>query len=282
MQQTMGRFEALETPSGKKMTLAMKAAVATGPVRRFRLGDPQVQFMDTLAGATLDAMAEAEHHAEKGEVVIGPDVIARVGDKVDVVEWRTEPETGERFGVVAQLKAEYRNEVKPQPWPALSPDALSEEQTRPWLLAPVHERLRADRGTFLAELRPGVTFFLSFSGIDYDRDEAAGAKLDAYVRWVQQILHRYEAFLLQLTIGDKGSYLYSAFGAPIAHEDDAVRAMSAALELRTPPPDLDFIDNIQIGISQGQMRTGAYGGTSRRTYGVPTRSASGWGCRCPA
>ena len=139
MQQTMGRFEALETPSGKKMTLAMKAAVATGPVRRFRLGDPQVQFMDTLAGATLDAMAEAEHHAEKGEVVIGPDVIARVGDKVDVVEWRTEPETGERFGVVAQLKAEYRDEVKPQPWPAQSLDVLSEERTRPWLLAPVRK-----------------------------------------------------------------------------------------------------------------------------------------------
>ena len=73
---------------------------------------------------------------------------------------------------------------------------------------------------------------------------------------------------MQLTIGDKGSYLYAAFGAPVAHEDDAERAMSAVLELRRPPESLNFIDSPQIGISQGQMLTGAYGGTTRCTYGV--------------
>jgi hypothetical protein len=110
--------------------------------------------------------------------------------------------------------------------------------------------------------------FLSFGGIDYDRDETAGEKLDAYIRWVQNILARYEGYLLQLTVGDKGSYLYTAFGAPTAHEDDAVRAASAALELRTLPKLLDFVDRVQIGISQGSIFSGAYGGTMRRTYGV--------------
>ena len=32
--------------------------------------------------------------------------------------------------------------------------------------------------------------------------------------------------------------------------------------------ELDFIRAVQIGISQGTMRTGAYGGATRRTYGV--------------
>ena len=141
-------------------------------------------------------------------------------------------------------------------------------QIRPWLLPPVYERLQAGKGEFLAELRPAVVLFLSFGGIDYDGDETAGAKLDAYIRWVQTVLARYEGYLLQLTVGDKGSYVYTAFGAPIAHEDDAMRAVSAALELRTPPTTLNFIDNVQIGISQGQIYTGAYGGTMRRTYGV--------------
>lgn len=31
-------------------------------------------------------------------------------------------------------------------------------------------------------------------------------------------------YMQQLTIGDKGSYIYAAFGAPIAREDDPVRA----------------------------------------------------------
>ena len=113
-----------------------------------------------------------------------------------------------------------------------------------------------------------LDIFLRFWGIDYDGDEQAAAKLDAYVRQVQRILARYEGALLQLTIGDKGSYLYAAFGAPLAHEDDAARAVSAALDLQALASTLEFIVDTRIGISQGRMRTGAYGGTMRRTYGV--------------
>jgi predicted ATPase/class 3 adenylate cyclase len=157
--------------------------------------------------------------------------------------------------------------VSPHPWPDLEPDSLSESQLRSWLLPPVYERLNAGKGEFLAELRPAAVLFLSFRGIDYDGDETAGAKLDAYIRWVQNVLVRYDGYLLQLTVGDKGSYLYAAFGALIAHEDDAARAVSAALELRAPPGHLDFINQVQIGLSQGQIFAGAYGGTMRRTYG---------------
>ncbi|MBC8075757.1 MAG: tetratricopeptide repeat protein, partial [Chloroflexales bacterium] len=139
-------------------------------------------------------------------------------------------------------------------------------QLRPWLLPPVYERLGSGQGEFLTELRPTVALFLRFSGIDYDGDEDAQRKLDVFVGQVQHVLARYDSFLVQLTVGDKGSYLYAAFGAPLAHEDDAVRAISAALELRQL--NLEFVGGLQIGISQGRTRTGAYGGVTRRTYGV--------------
>ena len=93
-------------------------------------------------------------------------------------------------------------------------------------------------------------------------------KLDDYIRWVQGVLTQYEGLLLQLIIGDKGSYLYAAFGAHKAHEDDARRAAMAALDLRAPPANLHFVQPVQIGISQGTVRAGTYGGTTRRTYGV--------------
>ncbi|MCL4302757.1 MAG: tetratricopeptide repeat protein [Anaerolineae bacterium] len=266
MQQAMGRFAALKIPSGGTVSLAMKAAVATGPVRRFLVGDPEIQYIDVLAGATLDRMAAAEHHANKGEVVVGAEVVAQVGDQMELVEWRHEHQTDERFGVVSRLLPQ--PQVEAAPWPAFASETLAEDQVRSWLLPPVYERLQAGKGEFLAELRPAVVLFLSFTGIDYDGDEAAGTKLDAYMRWVQTILARYEGYLLQLTVGDKGSYLYTAFGAPIAHEDDALRAASAALELQHLPATLDFINDVKIGISQGQIFTGAYGGTMRRTYGV--------------
>ena len=51
-------------------------------------------------------------------------------------------------------------------------------------------------------LRPAIALFLRFEGIEYEADSAAG-QLDVYVRWVQEVLARYEGALLQLTIGDK-------------------------------------------------------------------------------
>jgi class 3 adenylate cyclase len=135
------------------------------------------------------------------------------------------------------------------------------------LLPPVYQRLQQDQGGFLAELRSSVAVFHKFSGIDYD-DEATGDKLDAYIRWVQTTLAHYEGFLIDITMGDKGSHLYIAFGAPIAHEDDATRAVAAALALHHLPPVYHFITDLQTGISQGQMYAGAYGGSQRHTYGV--------------
>ena len=81
MQQAMGQFVALKIPSGGTVSLAMKAGVATGPVRRFLVGDPQIQYIDVLAGATLDRMATAEHQAHKGEVVVGPEVTPQLGEQ---------------------------------------------------------------------------------------------------------------------------------------------------------------------------------------------------------
>jgi len=264
MQETMGQFAEVETPSGLTVSLAMKAAVATGPVRRFLVGDPDIQMMDVLAGATLDRMAAAEHQAQRGEVVVDAHTAAQLCDQVTVVDWREDVETGERFAVVSGLACQ----VEVTPWPNLPLSALSEERVRPWLLPPVYERLRAGQGRFLAELRPGVALFLRFGGLDYDRDDAAGEKLDVYLRWVQNALARYEGYMFQLTLGDKGCYLYGAFGAPLAHDDDPARAVAAALELRTPPLEMDYITGLEMGISQGRVRAGAYGGTMRRTYGV--------------
>lgn len=265
IQRVMREFAAVQTPGGKTVSLAIKVAITTGTVRRFVVGDPAIQLVDILAGATLDHMAAAEKHAEKGEIVIGPEALPQVEKYIQVAEWRLDEKSGQRYAVLDMLLIPI---TLSSPWPELPDDALTAEEIRPWLLPPVYERLRQGQGQFLAELRPAVTLFMRFAGLDYDQDAAAGEKLDAYIRWVQQVLARYEGYMLQITVGDKGSYLYAAYGAPIAHGDDTLRAVAAAMELRTPPPEFAYITNIQIGISQGRMRTGAYGGTVRRTYGV--------------
>ena len=242
----------------------MKAAVAIGPVRRFVVGDPNVQLIDVLAGATLDRLAATEQQAHRGEVVLSAETADRLKEQAVIAEWRTDA-AGERFAVLQHLIA---MAAVPRPWPEVNLDPKLEQQVRHWLLAAVYERESSGQGAFLAELRPAVAMFVRFSGIDYDGDAAARQKLDDYVRWVQGVLTRYEGYLLQLTIGDKGSYLYAAFGAPLAHEDDAARAMAAAQTLRTLPRELNFITTVQIGVSQGRMRVGPCGSSMQRTYGV--------------
>ncbi len=262
IQHTMQQFAQVEIPGSETVSLAIKVAVSAGSVRRFLVGDPEILIIDVLAGKTLDRLAASADHAKKREIVLDEMTVSSLGEKVSISDWRGNKDSAARFALLGSLNVP----VEPNPWPLLSPDALNEEQLRPWLLQPVYERLKSGMGEFLTELRPAIALFLRFSGIDYDTDTQAQSKLDVYIQAVQHILDRYSGYMLQLALGDKGCYLYASFGVPTAHEDDAVRVVSAALELRDL--HMDFITNVQIGVSQGRMRTGAYGSLTRRTYGV--------------
>lgn len=262
MQEAMQPFATVRTPAGTPINLAIKVAVTAGPARRFVVGDPDIQLIDVLAGRALDHVASAEKVAEKGEVVVGEEVTRNLPGMLEIREWREGP-SAERFAVIKNIS----QLPPPAPHPPIAPDALSEEQLKLWILPPIYRRLQSGE-TFLAELRPAVALFLKFSGIDYDGDEAAGEELNAFVRWLQAIIHEQEGFLIQLTMGDKGSYAYAGFGAPVAHDDDSLRAVASALSLREPPPELAYIRDIQIGISRGRVWAGECGATNRHTYGV--------------
>jgi predicted ATPase/class 3 adenylate cyclase len=273
MQQAMRHFSSLKIPDGSSVALSLKIGAAGGTARRFLVGDPEIQYLDVIAGATLERMAAAEQAAKKGEFMLSQELAAQLGQQVSIAEWRGK--TRQRraastfaFGLVGGLTTA----VEPCPWPAdfepERPATLSASQIRPWLLPPVYQSLQRGRGEFLAEIRPAVALFLKFDGLEYDHDEAAGQKLDVFIRWVQHVLVRYDSYVMQLLSDDKGSHLYAIFGAPSAHDDDAERAVAAALELEAAPHQFDFITQVQIGINQGRMRVGAYGSAARRTYGV--------------
>lgn len=260
IQRAMQQFAQVNISGTGIVSLAIKVVVASGSARRFLVGDPAIQLVDVLAGETLYRLADGEHIAHRDEVLLDQPAIAALREQIVVSEWREDPESGERFAVVNRLKTD----VEPHPWPPLETVALSDDQVQPWLLPPVYQRLMSGMGEFLTELRPTVAMFVRFSGIDYDNDPQAQSKLNEYIQAVQRILARYDSYMLQLTIGDKGSNFYVSFGAPLAHEDDAIRAASAALDLRDL--QMHFIKEVQIGVSQGLTRTGACGGIYRRTY----------------
>ena len=257
MQSAMTGAGRVVLPSGRTVQLAMKVAVAVGTARRFVVGDPSIQLLDVLAGSLMDRLAALEQHAGAGEVLLDATAVRRLGDRARGTTVTTGDEACLRL---ERLDPALAPPTEPPPVPAL-PEAV----VRSWLLPAVYERLRAGRGEFLAELRTAVPVFVRFGGLDFDRDPGAGAALDAFVVAVQRVVDGYGGSLLQITLGDKGAYLYAVFGTPYAHEDDAARACAAALELRALSSEHPVTD-LQVGLSRGRVRSGTYGHRHRRTF----------------
>jgi class 3 adenylate cyclase len=252
MQVAMKRFQ----------NLSLKVIITTGTARRLVVGDPSIQLMDALAGRTVAHLATGERLAGQGEILLDHATLGILEDNVAVREQRTAAATSEVFSILDSL-AHPAEQVLP---PQLNTASLSEESLHPWLLSAVYERENSGLISFLTELRPAVPLFVNFSGIDYDEDDQAEDKLNAFIAHAQHVITKYDGTLLQLVIGDKGSYIYAVFGAFIAHEDDARRAIYTALELKQIPMQLTYIESLQVGISLGTLRVGTYGNTTRQTY----------------
>ena len=240
-------------------TLGLKVAVTAGPARRFVVGDPAIRCFDALAGETIARLARVEHLATRGEVLLDVATVDMLVGQIELGEWRT-AESGERFAVVQGLLKER------EPSACDAPLSVSARTLRPWIPGAVFDREQSGHGSLLTELRSATAVFLSFTGIDYDADPLSGEKLDSLLRSVQAVISRYEGTLMELNIGDKGSYLYASFGATVAHEDDSSRAVQAALEIRSLSGTLTWLPPLRIGISEGMMRVGAQGSTTRHTY----------------
>jgi len=90
MQKAIGEFPAL----------ALKVSIASGEARRFLVGDPEIQRIDTLAGATVTRTATGEHLAARGEVLVDEVTANNLGDSIAIKEWREDNESKERFAVV--------------------------------------------------------------------------------------------------------------------------------------------------------------------------------------
>ena len=263
LQDAMQAFKQVALPNGDTIAFSIKVVVASGSAFRYVIGDPDVQVIDVVVGDMINRIAQAEHLAHKGEIVVDTatiELLAKTGQTIGVVDWRVDAETGDRFAAVEHFDPRRAA----LPWSAFAPENVQPEQARQWLMKSLYER----DDEMLTELRQAAALFVSFQGIDYEHDPEAYDKLNGFVRWAQSVLVSNGGTLIQVTTGEKGGFLYIAFGAPVAYDNIAELAAQTALQLIALPPELRYVKSVQIGLSQGIMRTGAYGGKTRRTYGV--------------
>jgi len=263
-QQAVECAEAIQQITQNHQEIAVKISICSGPVRRFVVGDPSIRLIDTLAGATISRLPTAEQLAKPEEIVL--DQATAELAQLTNLRFRLS-ETDQRFYIIDAFPTSENHTINNYKSAVERPVVtINTEHLKPWILPIVYERELAGHELMLVELRPATALFVRFTGLDYDNDPRAQEKLNALVTGTQGIMNKHEGILLELTIGDKGSYLYASFGALHVHENDSERAIQAALEVKGLFQSHDFPDTVQIGVSSGMMRVGGYGSSTRQSF----------------
>src|SRR5262245_2782604 len=176
-------------------------------------------------------------------------------------------ECGQRLGEAAQSPAPVAAEVSAAP-PAR---VASPETYTPRHLA---EKILTSKGAIEGERKIVTVMFSDVSGFTAMSEkldpEDVHAIMDRAFEVILEAVHRYEGTVNQFL----GDGVMALFGAPIAHEDHAQRALSAALAIQAglkPLAEdvkrthgLDF--QMRIGINTGPVVVGAIGRDLRMDY----------------
>lgn len=292
MQERMAEFAALQTRAGV-FRLRLRIGVHSGQVFAAQVGDAAHVEM-VVTGRNINRVALAQEIAEPGDVVVSRATLALLAETVaeerqagfhllaampsvapppPIDRWGREHRTGdmgELLGLAERI------------------DAL-----RPYLPRGLPRRFLGAVTGEMGEFRPVTVLFANFFPFTTMLDilgedvDTAARVLNAYYRRAQSIVHHYGGIVNKVDMYTYGDKLMALFGAPLAHEDDPVRATRAALDLqaaltqindeilmllpsavtRLIAIDPQFIKQ-RIGINTGVVFAGQVGSARRHEYTV--------------
>ncbi len=272
MQAQMSHYAALPTSAGT-FCLAIKIGLAEGAVVCCTTGDPALRLEYLIMGSVLSRAARAQQCAHRGEVVLHcallepaaaihhtPPVIHTTPDAWHD-EQRDYAEHAPCFARVLHLDGVV--EISPLPPPPQHLPVAVRGVLEAFHHPAIALRLSKNQRDLINEHRKVTALFVQFPDFDYDHDAAVCTHLHAYFDEVLWVIGRYDGYLRQVDMGDKGSKYIVLFGAPLSHENDEERALRCALELR----NVAHMPT-RIGIATGFVYCGLIGSQRRREYAV--------------
>lgn len=154
-------------------------------------------------------------------------------------------------------------------------DRLVEVPNASFLTQNIADRLVEVGGRVVEERRMVTAVFADVSGFTHLSttvcSEELVAIIDPIVTFMNECINRYEGYVGKYA----GDATLAFFGAPIAHEDDALRAVLAARDIqRGLPQVLGHIGgkaadmSVHIGVNTGQVVAGFFGGDVRMDYSI--------------
>lgn len=228
--------------------LRMTVGVHAGAFHFFMVGASHRELI--VAGPSASATVRAESSADKNQILVTESV-------ADLLPRSC---TGELARGLTALRR------RPPDVPAGAPNPV-EPSTRAATFVPTALRDHLTAGGGAPEHRQAAVAFVHFGGVDEvvraDARDAAG-RLDRLVRAAQQAAERHEVTFLATDVDVDGGKVILVAGAPVGHDDDAGRLLTAAHEIVASDHGL----HVTAGVHAGALFAGEVGPPYRRVYTV--------------
>lgn len=245
-----------DLPVGEDVRLSHRVGIGAGEVLLKHVGGVFGRWEFLVAGAPLAQLSLAGRLAQPGQVVISPEAWKLISRRCSGT-----PITAAGEVVGARLE----DVGEPLPFYAAARPALTAEAEtalRAYIPGAILARLAAGQSGWLAELRRVSVIFVNLPDLSYAMPLE---QAQAVMRTLQATLYHYEGSINKLSVDDKGISLVAALGLPpLAHEDDAARAVQAALAMQAELRHLGL--RSAIGVTTGQAFCGSIGHAVRREY----------------
>jgi class 3 adenylate cyclase/tetratricopeptide (TPR) repeat protein len=248
IQENLGRYKSL---NGSRLLLHI--GISAGLVVGMHVGGYRDRWHYVITGEPLKQLSLAIHEAKQGDIVLSSDAWKLISSRSIGIPMgngcfkvQSILDTPiRRASVFVQLKQDAETVLR-----AYISDFLLSIKITPWL----------------AELRRITTLFVNFPDLDHSSSDAL-QNLQSRMLMLQEIITKYEGCIKDLIVDDKGPTLVVLYGTPLlAHEDDPIRSIRTALEIRSKFSGKEIQSN--IGIATGRCFCGIIGGEMRKEYAV--------------
>lgn len=239
--------------------LRLRIGVGAGPLRMVRIGGLLDRWEFVVTGQAMHDMGRAAEQALPGQVLVSGEAWTQLAGFA-----AGQGEPGGAFSLRA-LSDEPEPRAPAADGRRLFP-TVGDTQVWPFIPGAVRHRFDAGMRSWLAELRPLSVLFVN---LPPQPDQAAPgrAQLQQLLHIAQRELYRYEGAVDKVLMDDKGCTVLAAFGLPpLSHEDDAERAVRAALGIAAHLGSRAV--SHRIGVASGRVYAGAYGHPQRREYSI--------------
>jgi len=242
--------------------LTLHCGVASGTFNSLHVGGVNNEWKRILLGSPLADLEQAVSESKQGEVMISSATHALIQQDVSVTP------------IVNSDAVLLKKIIPTVPLKPDKPIVLSnqmEAAMRSFLDPFTVEKIDAQQAdsSLLSSIKKCTLVFITLSPMNTEKVvHDANAKLRMFhenFHRVQTVVYDYEGSIVNFLADEKGILIAICFGHPVAHTNDAYRAIAAALKIEVIlQKNASF--HWGIGIATGQTFVGTVGGIDRRDF----------------